>query len=133
MVLRNLYLFIQCYLVLKYLFLIILNLCILFNKLITCFCCVGYQVIPYTSYAGEFTSSVTGEILSSLRLKPNKPKTLHLCDYCDKAFDFKSFLDRHVVKHTGDTPFSCENCGRRFKYQGAASNHRHVCRLFTSQ
>ena len=37
------------------------------------------------------------------------------CQYCDKAFPFKSRLDRHVLAHTGETPFHCDICGKGFK------------------
>lgn len=58
--------------------------------------------------------------------KTKKPKTLFLCDFCDKTFEFKSLLERHVVKHTGETPFRCNKCGRSFRHQGSVSNH--MCR-----
>lgn len=58
--------------------------------------------------------------------KTKKPKTLFLCDFCDKTFEFKSLLERHVVKHTGETPYKCNKCERSFRYQGSVSNH--MCR-----
>lgn len=66
-------------------------------------------------------SIVTVSSLSSSKTK--RPKTLFLCDFCDKTFDFKSLLERHVVKHTGQTPYKCNKCGRSFRYQGSVCNH----------
>lgn len=37
----------------------------------------------------------------------------------------RSWLDRHVLQHSGDKPFKCivENCGERFKSQSALEKH----------
>lgn len=37
----------------------------------------------------------------------------------------RSWLDRHVLQHSGDKPFKCivENCGHRFKTQSALERH----------
>ncbi|XP_035230534.1 zinc finger protein 302-like [Stegodyphus dumicola] len=50
-------------------------------------------------------------------------RRVYFCPHCCKAFDFKSTLDRHVVKHTGERRFVCRLCGVSFKYQGALHNH----------
>ena len=91
------------------------------------------DVLPHSSVTcNNSLSDITVASVSSLATpKMKKPKTVFLCDFCDKTFDFKSLLERHVVKHTGETPFSCNKCGRSFRHQGSVSNH--LCGIVPSQ
>lgn len=37
-----------------------------------------------------------------------------LCPFCNQDFASRRYLLRHMVKHTGEKPFSCTYCGKQF-------------------
>ncbi|XP_029315792.1 zinc finger protein 770 [Cottoperca gobio] len=41
--------------------------------------------------------------------------SLHQCHTCLKGFPSVSKLQRHMMTHTGQRPFGCEMCGKRFR------------------
>ena len=38
----------------------------------------------------------------------------YICNYCSKAWDRPSDLVKHIRIHTGDKPFQCKDCDKRF-------------------
>ncbi|OTF81438.1 Zinc-finger double domain containing protein, partial [Euroglyphus maynei] len=52
------------------------------------------------------------------------------CQECFKAFKFKVYavesnhhLKEHIRIHSGEKPFECANCGKRFSHSGSYSSH----------
>lgn len=52
---------------------------------------------------------------------------IHSCFACPKVFTHKWMLERHMLTHTGEQPFACSICLRKFSLQASCLRHvRHV-------
>lgn len=47
----------------------------------------------------------------------------HQCKECEKCFSTTSELKSHERTHTKEKPFTCERCGKQFKFCGALRRH----------
>ena len=57
-------------------------------------------------------------------------KLRHECVYCGKRFPTPSKLQRHSLSHTGEKPFSCNVCMKKFSQMAHLRNHlRHAHKI----
>jgi len=51
----------------------------------------------------------------------------HICSVCQKAFRVAGRLKRHMLTHTGEKPYTCQDCGGR--YRSSTYLKKHIRRL----
>ena len=76
---------------------------------------------PYDGCSMQFTivQSISRHISSvHKKLKP------HICDTCGRAFAQSEHLKTHSRVHTGETPFECVKCHKKFKFHATRNSHK---------
>ena len=64
---------------------------------------------------------------SSQRPRSRAPKgyrTLLKCPYCEKSWNNQYKLQRHLLTHTGDRPYECDICQRKFTQKSHMEGHK---------
>lgn len=47
----------------------------------------------------------------------------NICPYCNKPFEASADLTRHILTHTGEKPWDCQICGKKFNQQNHLKTH----------
>ncbi|XP_076437370.1 uncharacterized protein LOC143276637 [Babylonia areolata] len=71
---------------------------------------------------GGFTQRVSLKKHIAVQHKTGDAKAL-FCDICSKACASQSVLDSHKRRHTGERPFSCEQCSNTYKHKADLRQH----------
>ena len=59
----------------------------------------------------------------------NPFRALFRCVHCDKAFGMKCLLKNHLRRHTGERPFQCPDCPKRYMRKYYLTSHLNNCHL----
>ncbi|KAL2101590.1 hypothetical protein ACEWY4_003351 [Coilia grayii] len=59
-------------------------------------------------------SNGNGNFSAAQNQRSNSGDKKFSCMFCDKSFNYLSYLRVHVRRHSGEKPFGCNVCGKRF-------------------
>ncbi|XP_030835475.1 zinc finger protein 91-like [Strongylocentrotus purpuratus] len=48
----------------------------------------------------------------------------YVCEICGKSFGSSNHYRRHMPLHTGEVPYECERCNKKFKWRSSLDSHR---------
>lgn len=49
-----------------------------------------------------------------------------ICPFCKKCLETKYKLDRHILTHTGERPFECQDCKAKFNQKSSLKTHSSI-------
>ena len=53
------------------------------------------------------------------------------CPVCPKITKRKDYMQKHILIHTGEKPFRCQHCGKRFNRKDNCVAHMKKCIMNT--
>ncbi|OMJ73468.1 hypothetical protein SteCoe_27831 [Stentor coeruleus] len=83
--------------------------------IITRFCCPFPDCIK--EYQGRFNLRRHVEM-------NHMGKIFHKCRICSKSFSSRQVLREHSFRHSGQKPYYCSSCGKRFRQYSHLAYHR---------
>jgi KRAB domain-containing zinc finger protein len=69
-------------------------------------------------------SNFVDEFIDEMKAETHKIENTYKCFQCGKVFKSKKLLKKHLFIHTGIRKFSCDVCGKAFKYRYEVDVHK---------
>ncbi|XP_061089280.1 zinc finger protein 724-like [Conger conger] len=83
-------------------------------------------IISNLSENSSLLNFFQNEIIPTNEGEINTGAKLYKCTQCEKCFNTKSCLIRHLRSHTGEKPYRCCQCGKCFSIKSNLNTHQRI-------
>jgi len=87
-------------------------------------CSLTLLMSPFWSYLSCYCCVVVKQDASGPQDRSSDGTNSFNCPICEKLFCNRYYLKKHILVHTNEMPYKCDDCGKLFRWHASLKNHK---------